>query len=87
MNQYRYSVDDDSTFEGADRFNSDWDENCAESVAEDAAAHYYSESEGGWEWNESMSIQIFKEDGTKLGVFDVWYENSPHFTACRKMNS
>ncbi|MCX8565740.1 MAG: hypothetical protein ON057_000467 [Glomeribacter sp. 1016415] len=88
MNQYRYTVDDDSaTFEGAYPFNSDCDENSAEFIAEASAEHYYLESEGVWEWSGSMSIQIFKEDGTKLGVFDVWYENSPYFTACRKINS
>ncbi|UUM20841.1 hypothetical protein [Mycoavidus sp. SF9855] len=32
-----------------------------------------------WEWNESMSIQIFKEDGTSLGVFNVGYDLEPQF--------
>ncbi len=81
MNQYRYTVHDDVTFEGADSFNSDWDENRAEYIAEDAAAHYYSEVEVCWNSSDSISIKIFKEDGGNLGVFNVWYENSPSFCA------
>ncbi len=79
MKAYKYIVDECDPFEYASCFNSDWDEEDADYIAKDAADHYYSESAGGWKWNESISIEVFKEDGTSLGVFDVGYDLEPQF--------
>ncbi|BBE09687.1 Uncharacterized protein MCB1EB_1526 [Mycoavidus cysteinexigens] len=79
MTTYKYIVDKRWGFEDADCLESSWGEEDAEYVAREVAGNYYSESEGTWEWNESISIQIFKEDGTSLGVFEVGCDLEPQF--------
>ncbi|MCX8566867.1 MAG: hypothetical protein ON057_001594 [Glomeribacter sp. 1016415] len=79
MKIYKYIVDERWGFEDADCLESNWGEEDAEYVAREVAEHYYSEAEGGWKWHESISIQIFKEDGTSLGVFTVGYDLEPQF--------
>lgn len=81
MNQYRYAMHDDTTFEEAECFDSVWGEEDVDCIAKDVAEDYYSGIAGDWEWNESMSIQLFKEDGTSLGVFNVGYDLGPQFWA------
>ncbi len=46
MKPYRYSVNDDSTFESARCLNLNGGENNAEYLAEEAAEDYYSNNEG-----------------------------------------
>lgn len=85
MTTYKYIVDECRSFEYADSFDSDWNEKNADCIAREVAEHYYSEDEGGcWNWNESISIQIFKEDGTSLGIFEVGYHLEPQFWVLQK---
>ncbi len=79
MNPYRYTVHEDETFEEANCFNSDWDEEDARDIAVEAAGDYYSESGRCWGGNECISIEVFKEDGSSLGRFNVEYELVPQF--------
>ncbi|MCX8565739.1 MAG: hypothetical protein ON057_000466 [Glomeribacter sp. 1016415] len=85
MNQYRYAVhNDEATFEGVYLSHPDWHEDSAECIAENAADYYCSENEVNLKCNESISIEIFTEDGSSLGLFSVGYKYSPHFTAFRE---
>lgn len=83
MNQYRYTVyNDGATFEGVYLSHLDWRKDYVESIAESAAAYYCSENNLDLNGNESISIQIFEEDGTSLGFFSAGYRYPPYrFTA------
>ncbi len=82
MNQYRYSVDDDSTFESAHRLNLNGGGSSISYLATEAAEDYYSNNAGYLdEW--PVSIEIFKEDGSSIGVFNVECERTQYFRAER----
>jgi hypothetical protein len=60
-------------------FDSIWDEDDVERLAEDAAEDYHSHHDG-WEAFWPVKFAIFK-DGTVLGKFEVELEHSPSFSA------
>lgn len=84
MNPYRYTVHGNQTFEEASCFNSDWNEGDTRDIAMEAVADYYSEGKGRWRENKCISIQVFKEDGSSLGRFNVEYELVPQFWVAKE---
>ncbi len=73
MNRYRYAVlDYGEQFEGGRCFESMLDEGEVEGLAKAAAEDFDSECFWGADSEEGeLLIEVFKEDGLSLGVFEV----------------
>ncbi len=73
MNQYRYAVlDYAEQFEDGRCFKSMLDESEVEGLAQAAAEHLDSECFWGADSEEGvLLIEVFKEDGLSLGLFEV----------------
>ncbi|UUM20843.1 hypothetical protein [Mycoavidus sp. SF9855] len=79
IKQYRYALlDEGMTFEDAYSFDSNFDENEAQSVALDASVDYYAEREGWRKADWPLYIEVFKEDKSSLGVFNVERDRELH---------
>ena len=61
-------------------FESIWDEESPEELAEAAAADYWSNRDG-WEATWPISFAIFGADSSLIGNFDVELEYDPWFSA------
>ncbi len=83
VKEYKYAIlNEGMKFGDAYCFESK-DEETVEDLVEQAAASYLSEMlwEKYWQVRDSLSIEVFEEDGSSLGVFNVTYESIPYFTA------
>lgn len=63
----------------AECFDTVWDIDDPEYIAEDAARHYY-ENNDGWEDNWPVFFELY-QDGVSIGVFEVGLEFDPTFSA------
>lgn len=70
------------TFEDAEDFHSLCPPNSANFLAEDIAEQVW--DDGGWEYIWPISIQIYDENGTSLGIFKVDQEAVPSFFVISK---
>ncbi len=70
MNRYRYTVAYRQDFEDAYFFESHLDENEVQSLAYEASVEYYV-CQGAWKDEWPLSIEVYKEDGSYLGVFEM----------------
>lgn len=89
LNQYRYAIlNKGMTFENAYCFCSKFEKNI-EILARIAADDYLEglACEDGWFPGDLISIELFKEDGTSLGIFDTEYPFTPNFTVTPKEQS
>ncbi len=89
MNQYRYAVlDYDEGFENGVSFESMLDEGEVEGLVQAAAKHLDSECVWGADcgYGEAL-IEVFKEDGLSLGVFEVHKELVASFSIYPKNKS
>lgn len=93
--KYRYSVDQDSTFDQSYKLRAyDWenvsfdldDEYDLESLAERCAEDFHGEHDGwernSWSGGEPLVIKVWKDENTSVS-FDVYLEYTPTYSATR----
>lgn len=66
----------------AEEFETSWDKDNPEYIAEDAAEHFYDFNDG-WEHSWPQEFEIFI-DGKSAGAFEVDREDVPTFSASKK---
>ncbi len=85
VKQYRYAVlDKEMTFKNAYRFSVSHDENETGYFTLPLAEDYY-EQVNDWKPDDSILVELFKEDGTSLKIFDISYEIEPNFRINHQM--
>lgn len=79
--EYKYLVlDSDRNQEDAILFDSEWDKNYPEQIAQDAADYeFYNYC--GWELSWPIKIQLWDNLDIDIGIFEVDYEQIPRFWA------
>jgi hypothetical protein len=81
-NHYRYSVDEREDFEHAYAFESVFDEDDGEWLAQEAAEDFHN-CHDGWEagWDGGKDFWLWHESGKFIGRFNVTREYEPRFSA------